>query len=295
MITLAHGVRELRALERTLGGKPPASAASRSLAELKRHVRGRFQQRKARWAATQPQLERAQAPLLELVKADRRAVQGVEARRKLVAAHKPKPRAKRTPLAIAPRMVAGSGFWLKAPPYDLAFDPPDSGNASGSADAASGTYGFGMSGGGSSSAASAGLGIWFFATAADPAQRIAALFDFDFAWFDSSTWYTAHNDGGTNIWVWGAGEGQWVLQQGFDPSWSDGTSGLQDHGSGGDGSEQFGRESLEAFFPVNANSWYLVWIWSEGSCDDSNGAFGFSYAQQYQHMSVPFVVFGSLF
>jgi hypothetical protein len=87
-----------------------------------------------------------------------------------------------------------------------------------------------------------------------------------------------------------------LKQGGFFPSWSDGTSWLEDHGSGGDGSEQFGREALEAFFPAQANSWYLLaWFWSDGSCDDQSGnAFGFSFAQQQQSMSVPLVVFGSL-
>ena len=125
----------------------------------------------------------------------------------------------------------------------------------------------------------------------------SALVDFDYSWLDSSTWYTAHNDGATNIWVWGSSENTWVLQQGgLFPSWSDGTGWLEDHGSGGDGSEQFGRKSLEAFFPVAANTWYFTWVWSEGSCDDNSGSvFGFSYAQQSQSMSIPFVVFGSLF
>ena len=54
-------------------------------------------------------------------------------------------------------------------------------------------------------------------------------------------------------------------------------------------------KAYKHFSPVKANNWYLAFIWSDGSCDDSSGSiFGFSFAQQFQNMSVPFVVFGSL-
>ena len=295
MAVLAFGAEKVRALELALGGKPPKKAADQSLAELKRHVSERFERRKVDRAAMHPLLEGAQAPLLELVKADSTAAQNVKKRRNIILSRrKERLRGKHPRMKIEPRMVTGSGFWLKAPPYDQPFQSA-AGDATASADVNAGVYSFSMTGNGSSAAASAGVGMWFFATMDDPAQRIAALVDYDFRWLDSSTWYTAHNDGATNIWVWGNSENAWVLQQGgFFPSWSDGTGWLEDHGSGGDGSEQFGRESLEAFFPAAGNNWYFAWIWSDGSCDDSSGAFGFSFAQQSQSMSVPFVVFGSL-
>jgi hypothetical protein len=87
----------------------------------------------------------------------------------------------------------------------------------------------------------------------------------------------------------------WVLEQGgLFLSRSDCTGRIEDHGSGGDGSEQFGAESLEAFFPAVANSWYLAWVCSDGCCDDNSGSlFGLSYAQQSQSMSIPFMVLGS--
>jgi hypothetical protein len=296
MTLLAYGAKKVSALETSLGGKPPKKAADQALAALKQQMRERFERRNAQIAKMRPLMERSQAPLLELVKADKAAAKSLAKRRSLtLARRKEKLRVKHERLKIDPRMVSGSGFWLKAPPYDVPFNAA-AGDASASSDINAGVYSLSMTGGGSSSAASAGVGVWFFSTEDNPAQRIAALFDYDFSWLDSSDWYTAHNDGSTNIWVHGFSENAWVLQQGgFYPSWSDGTGWQEDHGSNGDGSEVDGRESLEGFFPARANSWYLAFIWSDGSCDDSSGGlFGFSFAQQAQSMSVPFVVFGSL-
>jgi hypothetical protein len=296
MTLLARGDKEVRALELALGGKPPGKAAQQSLALLKRHVQERFERRKANWAKMRPLLERSQAPLIKLIKNDPGAVESMKKRRKIMlAGGKQKLTHKHLRAKVDPRMVSGSGFWLKAPPYDESFENV-SGFASASANANTGAYSLNMGGDGSSSAASAGVGMWFFATDEDPQQRVAALAQYDFSWLDSSTWYTAHNDGSTNIWVWGNSEQNWVLQAGnFFPNWSDGTGWLETHGSGGDGSEQFGTESFEAFFPAAANSWYFAWVWSEGSCDDNSGSiFGFSFAQQAQSMALPFVVFGEI-
>ncbi len=296
MTLLAYGAKEVRALEAALGGKPPKRAADQALAELKMQMRERYERRNAQIAKMRPLMEKSRAPLLELIKKDKAAAAALEKRRTLTLARsKEKLRMKHEPLKIDPRMVSGSGFWLKAPPYDVPFNAAN-GNASASSNINAGVYGLSMSGGGGSASASAGVGVWFWATEDDPSQRIAAVFDYDYSWLDASDWYTAHNDGTTNIWVFGHSENRWVLTQGgFFPSWSDGTGWQEDHGSNGDGSEDSGRESIQAFFPVRANNWYLAFIWSDGSCDDSSGSvFGFSFAQQFQNMSVPFVVFGSL-
>jgi hypothetical protein len=293
MTLLAYGAKKVRALETSLGGKLPKKAADQALAALKQQMRERFLQRNAQIAKMRPLMERGQAPLLELVKADKTASASLAKRRALTLARgKEKLRFKHEPMKIDPQMVSGSQFWLKAPPYDVPFNSAH-GNASASSNINAGVYSLSMSGGGSSSTASAGVGVWFFSTENNPAQRIAAVFDYDYSWFDSSDWYAAHNDGSTNIWVWGNSENAWLLRQGnYFPSWSDGTGWQEDHGSNG---EQDGRESIQGFFPARANSWYLAFIWSEGSCDDSSGSvFGFSFAQQAQSMSVPFVVFGSL-
>jgi hypothetical protein len=296
MTLLAYGAKEVSALETALGGKPPKKAADQALAALKQQMSERFERRNAQLAKMRPLMERSQAPLLELVKADKAAAASLAKRRSLTLARgKEKLQVKHERLKIDPRMVSGSGFWLKTPPYNLPFTWT-AGDAKASSDINAGVYGLSMTGNGSSAEASAGLGVWFWSTEDNPQQRIAALFDYAYSWLDSSDWYTAHNDGSTNIWVRGIEENAWVLQQGgLFPSWSDGTGWQEDHGSNGDGSEADGRETLEGFFPARAHSLYLAFIFSKGSCDDSNGGwFGFSFAQQKQSMSVPFVMFGSL-
>jgi hypothetical protein len=62
MTVLAYGAENVQALEGVIGGKPPAKAADQSLAALKRHMRERFERRKASRAAMGSLLERAQAP-----------------------------------------------------------------------------------------------------------------------------------------------------------------------------------------------------------------------------------------
>src|SRR5271168_4251493 len=156
MTLLAYGAKKVRALETTLGGKPPKKAADQALAALKQQMRERFERRNAQIAKMRPLMERSQAPLLELVKADKAAAASLAKRRALTLARgKEKLRVKHERLKIDPRMVSGSGFWLKAPPYDVPFNGT-AGNASASSDINAGVYSLSMSGGGSSAAASAG-------------------------------------------------------------------------------------------------------------------------------------------
>lgn len=298
MTQLAYGANEVRALEVVLGGKFPKNAVDRTRAALKRDMLERFKQRKAYNDTIAPLIERAQAPMLELVKADAAAARSIEKLRSILLARGKKKLIKRhRPMKVEPRMVTGSGFWLKAPPYDAVLNS-SVGGASASADKVTGEYTMTMGGFGGSYSARAGFGFSFFATEDNPMQRVAALVDYDYNWLDSSWGYTAHNNAMTSIWVFGLVEGEWVLQQGgLSPSWSDGTSWLDGlHGSnGGTGTAVYGRESLQAFFAAKANSWYLVWIFSDGSCDShTSNLLGFSVSQQTQIMSIPFVVFGNL-
>ena len=300
MITVARGIKQVRKLEFALGGKLPRKAGVRPQAALKQHAESRIAQRRAHQAAVRPLLEKVQAPLREALTADKASLRKlVSLQRAVFRLARKKPVSPRPQLPDIPRMGIEPGFLLKLPPYDESFqyasNPYPAAQAQ--ADKAAGTYKFDVEGDGGSNAASAGIGVWFFAYEDNPMQRVSALVDYDYLW---GTWsimgYTAHNDGATNIWVWGFSENRWVAQTGsLSPYWSDGTGWFESHGSGGyPPSEQFGRDSIEALFPAAANNFYLVWIWSEGSCDDSTSIFGGSYAAQSQKMSVPMMVFGSL-
>jgi len=157
MTLLAYGVKQVRALEYTLGGKPPKKAADQALAALKQQMSERYERRNAQIAKMRPLMERSRAPLLELIKKDKAAVAALEKRRTLTLARgKEKLRIKHERLKIDPRMVSGSGFWLKAPPYDVPFSGAN-GAASASSNINAGTYGLSMTGNGSSAAASAGV------------------------------------------------------------------------------------------------------------------------------------------
>ncbi|HEX3944571.1 MAG TPA: hypothetical protein VHW69_10830 [Rhizomicrobium sp.] len=300
MITVARGTKQIRKLEPALGEKPPQKAAIQCQAALKQYVEGRLKQRRAHQAAFRPLLEKAQAPLRDLLTPDKTLLRKlVKQQQAAFRVTRKKPVLRHPLLPDVPQPGIEQGFLLKFPPYDEAFqyasNPYPAAQAQ--ADKAVGTYKFDVEGDGDSNAASAGIGVYFFAYEDNPIQRVAALVDYDYIW---GTWsingYTAHNDGATNIWVWGVSENRWVAQTGsLSPYWSDGTGWFDQHGSGGyPPTEQFGRQSTETFFPAAANNFYLVWIWSEGSCDDSASILGASYAAQQQRMSVPMITFGSL-
>jgi hypothetical protein len=294
MTQLAYGAKQVHALQVALGGEPPKEAAEESRAALERHVREHFERAYTSRASVAPLLQRAQAPVLEILRNDVGAIKAVEDLRKHVRARANKKRsAHRKRIQVEPRFNSGSQFAVRALPYDSPL-MLQGGSATSTANIVEGTYSIAVDGNGSSAWASAGVGMWIFCTEENPSQRIAAMVEYDYQWSDTSVaGYIAHNDGFTNIWVWGAHEHAWVLQQGgLFPSWSDGTGWYDSHGSGG---EQSGFETLEAFFPSLANSWYFAWIWTGGSCDDNSGSIvGFSHAQQSQSMVVPFVVLGSL-
>ncbi len=288
MNMLAYGAQQVRTLELALGGKPPEEGAKQAAAELNRHVQEQFEHRKANFAHINELLRRQREPFLDLMKANNRpAVNLKEGLSQLLT----KPRERPTLEKIEPRMVTGSGFWLKTPPFDHQGQNA-SGNARANPNGLDGTYSLEINTNaiGGSSSAWAGLAIDFFATEDNPFQRVAALVDYDYAWIDGSDLETAHNDAATNIWIWGFTEKRWVWQQnGLSPSWSDGTSWFEVHTN-----EDSGRETLEVFFPAFGKNWYQVWVWSWGSCDDAFAVLASSVASQWQRMRVPFVVFGQL-
>jgi hypothetical protein len=295
MTTMAYGAEKVHALELALGGKPPQDGIQHATAELHRYIGEQFERCKLRhekMAALLAKQSEFLSSRLNLDKASNAFSQELrETRAKPTTPLKRVSRPK-----IEPKMVAGSGFWLKAPPYNDQ-GQAISGDANASPDALNGSYTLGMAGGGGSSSAWAGLAIDFFAVEDNPFQRFAAFAEYDYQWFDdSNNWATATNDASTNIWVWGNTERRWVLQQGnFPPTWNDSINNFsQSNGSGGDGSEQFARQSFEVSFPAFGHNWYRVWIWSSGSCSDVYNFLSGSVASQRQSFEIPFVVFGSL-
>jgi hypothetical protein len=291
MAIFTYSPKQIRSLELTLRAKLSKSALNRPRAELDRYVKERFAQRKAQRSQFDRLLTQASVPIMELLKKDKRYAASAEAFRKLATDELKKMRARRLPRTnpkFDPRPIANSGLRVRVPPYDR----PGTGGAGKfpffEADEKTGRYYLGLvpSFG---AAAWAGVAANLVSLDSSPRQRVGVLVDYGYAWRDVSWGGKAHNDATTNVWIWGFSEGLWVSSSWrFDPQWSDGTSLFEDHGSGGDGSFQSGRESLEVTFNARANSLYQVWVWSDGSADDDF----FSYASQRMFISVPLIVLG---
>jgi len=209
-----------------------------------------------------------EAPLLAPLIKDKKVLAAFKKHRELIA--------RRSKVGIGwpkiermkPRIISGSTIFIKVPPYDQGWQWQQ-----GQADPKAGTFGYGISGGGGHVWAGAGVAEWFFTASGDlcspdtPAcipTRFAALVDYAYTWMNSSCWDTAHNNATLHIGVWGANEKDWVTIQVRQPSWSDGTGWLDNHGSNGDGSEVEGREAIDVCFSAQPNAWYHCWVGSTG-------------------------------
>jgi hypothetical protein len=292
-MVLARGSDKVKGLERVLGGTPPMASLKRSRAELQRHVAEHFKtQRRAR-----DEMARLAEPFRELAfshipKNDpklKRSIQAVRtayarrSRRRL----KPPKREK-----FEPRVTVGSNSWFKAPPYDTEWRYAPSLSLA-NVNAAAGTYDLAVQSiGEGSGEGAAGMGIWFFAPADDSWQRFAALLDYSDDWWDTAMGYVAHNNLRTRLWVWGDSEQDWVHKEDVSPQWSDGVGWFESHGNDPQGDS--GRISLQVFFPVKANQWYIGWVWSDAWVYANSGLWGFADSTIKFAASVPFVVFGSL-
>ncbi len=294
MSILAYGSEQVEKLQTALGGTLPADAGEAPRMQLDTFVGERFKATDAMRQAT----ERLTAATRDRVfshipQNDLGIKQSVDEARRFYQ-DRLEHRIRQPALTkVEPRYVTGSGFWLKPPPYDVPWTNTNNGGQA-SADNAAGTYSVATQSIASGSVeAAAGLAVWFFCTATDPMQRVAALLDYEDDWWDSAMGYVAHNDLRTRIWVWGNTENAWLTQSDLSPSWSDGVGWFESHGN--DPSGDAGRMAIETFFPAEANNWYLAWVWSDASVFANGGLFGIAASSIQFSVTVPFVVFGSLF
>lgn len=296
MVVLATGANKVRSLRQVLGGTPPKTD-TKAVRALNQIMRQQAEKRRAVRREMTKILNQAQAPYREQFKNDPRIADSLKELRRILERRSKEQAPKHMRIKVEPQITAGSGFQVNVPPYDVPVQGNNGTPANVYSDVNSGDYGFGINGGDGGTAAWAGVGSWFFALSDDPQQRTGAYLQWNDSWIDSSTnGYTAHNDMDTAIWVWGNTEQTWVIQTGgFNPHWSDGTGWFSTDGSaGGSGNWEGGTEGIETFFPVTANQWYLVVVWSSGSVDDDSGFFGFSYADSNINARVPYIVFGGL-
>jgi hypothetical protein len=294
MTIIARGSKQVYEFEQTIGGKPSKEAVRKSRAALQREVAERVKAQRE----VQKEMARLAEPFRELIfghipKDDpklRKSIQATKTAYEQRSKHTIKP-----PKAekFEARVTVGSIQAIKVPPYDDNWSFQSATNAEASADKGAGTYHLAVQSIGNGSLdVAAGVGIWFFAPAEDPQQRVAALLDFSDDWWDSASGYVAHNDLRTRLWIWGDREQRWMTQTEVSPEWSDGVGWFESHGNDPQGDS--GRLSVEAFFPASANGWYEAWVWSDASVYADSGIWGLAASSIHFDASVPFVVFGSL-
>jgi hypothetical protein len=293
MAVIAFGAEKVKQLEYALGGKRPARSSKEPRARLQKFVEQHSRNQKATRVRNARLTGKVRDRVLGAVisKDDPALKRNVEDARKAFQLRLKRKIRKPRIEKIEPRFISGSGFWLKAPPYD---DDWATGAGNVSADKVAGNYDMAIqSFGDGYMEDAAGVAVWFFCTADDPMQRVAALYNYSDDWWDSAFGYVAHNDLRTRIWVWGDTEQDWVVRSEEFPSWSDGVGWFDSHGNDPDGDA--GTISIQTFFPARANRWYEAWIWSDASIYADGGVFGFAASSIHFSAHVPFVVFGSLF
>jgi hypothetical protein len=298
MDVLATGAERVLALETALGGEPPKDR--KPAAELDRYMRQRFDQHRTRYAEATARAEQRTALIQEMRETHPDLYSLLEKLAQTSAtksADRPPRESLDTPRRLAhlkkiePKIAVGSGFTIKVPPYDDQQQGVDY-DASASPDALQGNYTLQSDANGGGSSAWAGIGINFYAISDDIFQPFKARIDYSSGWGDNSEIFTeAHNNGATNIWVWGYTEQRWVCQQdNLWPSWHSYVS-----NAGPDEDSYSGAETLQAQFPAFAGHWYQAWVWSSVESDGSSAGGDFSsYSSNISSVQIPWVIFGSL-
>ena len=295
MPVMAYGADKVKRLERAIGGTPPKEALELSRAHLQRHVAQRFAKSQAALAETARMQEQSRELLFSHVrKDDPRIKRHIQKARALYERRARRTIKKPVRLQVEPRVIAGSNFWIKVPPYDDKW-VFNNGGLVAQANASAGTYNLqAISRGDGNKEVAAGVAIWFFAPADDLFQRFAALLQYYDYWWDDATYYAAHNDMRTRLWIWGADENRWVAQADVQPAWSDGVGWLEDHGNWPQGGDD-GTIAIETTFPAFGGHWYLGWVWSDASVYADSGYFAASSSYIHFDATIPYVVFGGLF
>lgn len=292
MTVIARGAAQVRAYERAIGGDPPE-------ADLER-IRDAFVRRAAEQAQKRQEISEQQArivnPITEqlLENHPQLRAQHEAFKRELLQqpGHLTVPRSSGAESQVESQVMTPAAIQLvKAPPYDWDASWTSPGDTSASADKDTGQFNTYAKSYGEFASATAALGVWFYATADNQAQRFAAYIKYTDLWQfyapgDTSCWV------GTTLEVWGNTEQAVVATAVVAPNPSAGGSYFENNSDYGN--PDMGAVSSEIYFPAKANRWYLAKF--EGSAGGQAGGsiFGPGHASMNYFGSVPFVVFGSL-
>ncbi len=298
---LTTGADNVKRVLTALGGNPPVAAGVPAIQSITRQFTEKFEHRQRVRAERERLTEPIRATLLQpfvgntaIAEAARKFGETFQLRRPGRGHHRA------TAPKVEPRIVAGSILTLAAAPYNGAPMQLTLGGAT--TDAAEGDGYFDLqcaTGNGGSQAAVSGVSNWFWSVAQTPndanpmGTRLGVAAYTDYGWYDWSAISTAHSDGTYELWVWGVGEETWVAQTPVSPSWSDGSSGFDSHGSdGGTGNLVSNSLAWETYFPTWANSWYQAFVLANGSCDSNSwDLIGQSGSAAYLDATVRLMVF----
>jgi len=222
--------------------------------------------------------QKAQAPLIELLKKDERVARGVRQLRRLAERARTGRRLVPPPIPkLAPGIASGSLSTVSTPPYFMAFGM---GNGTGDRSASQdGHFSFNIRGDGHGSWAWVGVAIPF--RPLFPWVRIAPFASYSYGWAALGTVFSAHTEGYVGVHI-HRYDGNWKDPDPAHPDIRSSLASLWNYTAGAnaqdDGTGLFSsRSEATPVFPMDTNSNYLVWAICQGACDDSGTqVFGFS-------------------
>jgi hypothetical protein len=279
-------------LEAFSGGKPASSRqVLRGMKALEEEQKRRFEARKQEQAA----LAAAHAPLRDalasqLGDATRATAGGVRALQK---------RRRRAKLASPSRLETEAAIWCGAvgvrrtPPYDYqwTWHAKDDSSATDavSATASSGEESFWLvnDDDGAHAWGACAVGVYFRPIRPTGYVHLSSTPSFTYRWYTYCTLASAHSDAWIGLYVAqynSAGEIDRVAVDQQTRLWSDDSwaVGAGDHSGANSG------YPLTAWFPVDANHWYAMWVWCGGSIyGDGSHTFWGSFGSAAMDVVVP--------
>lgn len=265
---------------------PPKEVLRQSMAKLHDQLSRHYRQQWALHAERDKYLLQLYAPVVGLVKTDKRAAAALRGWGQLTQRTlKRKPPASPRMRRAEPRIMPGSLYTFNTPPY--LFGSPQGGGEALVAANNDGTLTFGIDGNGAGSWAWCGVCIPFVPDH-DVYVRISPFVSYSYTWLCDGYILTAHTNGsiGTHVHQydqnWNESQtpyllpgGAWfsttqIWRQGStdDPNYDEGTGTYSGSGEG-------------LLLPSGYN--YLIWAWCAGNCDDSSrqlsGAFSVAHGQ----------------
>jgi hypothetical protein len=269
LVTALHG-----------GTTPPARTVRRSMAALRRQLDEQARTRVAIRADIERCRLKMQAPLIDLMRGDKRVADALREMRQLARRQRQR-RVLRTPqlLQMPPRIAAGSISSFTTPPFPFVH-AMGGGDSDFNADA-DGGFNFSIQGNGHGSWAWAGVGLAYHPLFQRTFVRIAPLASYSYAWEAFGYIFSAHSEGHIGVHVHRYNL-NWQDPDPNNPDMQTYRADLWDY-TGEDRVSENGGSYYSAWsqatpeIPLDGNSNYLLWAVCEGYCNDSGqNPFGYS-------------------